>query len=222
MKSYAAIAALIAAAQADVFLTNEDFNIEAGAPFDITWAGAQGAVTVELLHGKFDDLKPLAVITSDASDGKFTWTVPEDLPAKGPYAFSITDGVSPINYSVQFPIHGVTVDGKDTEDTETDKPSTTAAPTTTAASSTKTTVSAQTAKETTTSFEIESTSSVPTASTAEPNSSTLSTTTTAPTTKTSTAPSTVASPPDGESKAPGMASPLALILVSVAAMFYFQ
>jgi hypothetical protein len=233
MKYFAVAASLFAAVKA-ASLGNTNYDtIAAGESFAINWYGAKGKVTLDLRNGASTDLKQLITITSvqssDDGTGSFTWTVPSSFASEGPYAIVITDD-SGVNYSPQFPIAGATVD----EETKpTDKPTdtettttapTTTAPTTTAAPSTtvKSTFSAEALKPSSTvTFEFQSSSSVVPTTSAHGSSTTLATTKTGTTTKAtpSSAPSTV---PDGEGKAAGMASPLALILVSVAAMFYLQ
>jgi hypothetical protein len=224
MKYFATIASLIAAVKA-ASLGNTDYSVSAGQTFTITWYDAQGEVTLDLRNGKSGDLKQLATIvagaTSDDGKGSFTWTVPSTFAGEGPYAIVITDGTG-VNYSPQFPIEGAAVE-EDEEDEEpkTTEQTTTAAPTSTAKS---TASAANVPKPTTTAFEFQSSSSaVPTKSSTKGASTTLATksktTDTAKPTDDTPEPTTV---PDGEGNAARMASPLALILVSVAAMFYLQ
>ena len=63
MKFTAAVMAVLAAvASAEVTLTNSDYDIEAGKPFTIEWANAQGPVTITLKNGDPTDLQTVEVI----------------------------------------------------------------------------------------------------------------------------------------------------------------
>ncbi|RYP89622.1 hypothetical protein DL770_004269 [Monosporascus sp. CRB-9-2] len=100
-------------ATAQLILTNSDYNgIEAGEPFEITWSGAGGPVTLNLMNGPADDLSTVSEITSGLTGESFTWTPPESLPS-GTYAFEISDG-SEINYSPRFRISGGAASGSST------------------------------------------------------------------------------------------------------------
>lgn len=58
------LAALLGLANATVQLTNSNFDdIEAGSTFEITWADAEGPVTLTLKNGPEDDLKDVETIT---------------------------------------------------------------------------------------------------------------------------------------------------------------
>lgn len=46
-----ALAALAAIANANLILTNSQYNLVPGQPFTLTWSGASGAVTVTLKTG---------------------------------------------------------------------------------------------------------------------------------------------------------------------------
>lgn len=63
MKSYTAVilAALAAAANAVQF-TNVAINPEPGKPFELTWSGAEGPVTILLKSGSSDNLKTIDTI----------------------------------------------------------------------------------------------------------------------------------------------------------------
>jgi len=58
MKSFATIllAALAAVANAVQF-TNSAFDVEPGKPFELTWSGATGSVTILLKNGPQDNLQ---------------------------------------------------------------------------------------------------------------------------------------------------------------------
>jgi len=226
MKYFAALAALVAAVQA-ASLGNTNYDtIAAGQSFTITWYDASGSVTVDLRNGLSTDLKQLQTIvagsTSTDGTGSFTWTVPSTLTAAGPYAFVITDSAG-VNYSPQFPISGVTVGGGETT---TKADATTTADATTVTTSAKTTISANNMPTITSvpmatathSFESDQTSSSFAASSSLVHKTTMSTKVHSTGSQVTTVPTTV----PGESKAVGMASPLALVLVSLATMFFLQ
>ena len=73
MKSYTALilAALAAAANAVQF-TNSAINPEPGKPFELTWSGAQGPVTVLLKHGPSDNLKTVEELAGESPQQPFT------------------------------------------------------------------------------------------------------------------------------------------------------
>src|SRR3569833_602578 len=61
----AALAACFASALANVALTNSDYSgIGEGKPFKLTWAGAEGPVTIQISTGDSKDLKVVATIES--------------------------------------------------------------------------------------------------------------------------------------------------------------
>lgn len=61
MKS--AVAALFLAALANaVEFTNNAYDVKAGEPFTLTWADASGPVTITLMNGPRDDLKPVETL----------------------------------------------------------------------------------------------------------------------------------------------------------------
>ncbi|EMR65830.1 putative extracellular matrix protein [Eutypa lata UCREL1] len=64
MKFIVSSLVLAGMAYAKVALTNSDFSdIEAGSPFEITWADAVGPVTITLKSGPSDNLADVAQIT---------------------------------------------------------------------------------------------------------------------------------------------------------------
>lgn len=70
------LAAILGFVNAKVELTNSNFTgIEAGSTFEVTWAGAEGPVTLILKNGDSDDLKTVQTITSMYID--------KPLPATG-------------------------------------------------------------------------------------------------------------------------------------------
>ncbi|GAB1312661.1 hypothetical protein MFIFM68171_02871 [Madurella fahalii] len=99
------LAHLPRAALAGVIFTNEDYYIEAGIPFTITWTNNRGAVTVTLMNGPDMDLQPVLVIVSDYEGQEYTWTPPTTL-ATDSYELQITDSGS-ADYSPRFRFTGV-------------------------------------------------------------------------------------------------------------------
>ncbi|KAI0600898.1 Ser-Thr-rich glycosyl-phosphatidyl-inositol-anchored membrane family-domain-containing protein [Biscogniauxia sp. FL1348] len=98
------LAALAGLANAKVILTNTNYDdIQVGKAFEITWADAEGPVTILLKNGAENDLKDVSTITSGQTSGSFSWTPSSDL--SGNYAFEITDGVD-VNYSQMFTLNG--------------------------------------------------------------------------------------------------------------------
>lgn len=78
MKFIVSSIALASLASAKVALTNSDFSdIEAGKPFEITWAEATGPVTITLKSGASDNLSDVAQIASKSRDpghGAMRWS----------------------------------------------------------------------------------------------------------------------------------------------------
>lgn len=123
--SVATVLALATAVFAQPRLTNSAFDVEEGKPFEITWDGAQGPVTITLKNGPEGHLNTVKVLKSKQfpvqdmrlflklsanitkaglTGDSYTWT-PEDLPS-GTYAFQIDDTSGTPNYSKQFPYTG--------------------------------------------------------------------------------------------------------------------
>ncbi|TVY37315.1 hypothetical protein LSUB1_G004983 [Lachnellula subtilissima] len=99
-------AAALVGVNAAVNLTNTDYVITVGKTFSIGWAGASGPVTLTLKNGAALDLKTVSTITSGSTTSPYVWTVPSDLPI-GNYAIEITDGTT-TNYSPDFGLMGAT------------------------------------------------------------------------------------------------------------------
>lgn len=203
--SVAAVVAFAAAVYAKIEIGNSVVNPSAGSSFELTWSQAEGPVTIELVHGASTDLKKDQVLASglDPESGSYTWEVPEDLVARGDYAFYITDG-STENWSLQFALTGTGVASTSAAPTSSAAPSTTAAPSsasTEEASSTLTTVTTE-----------EESSSAVASSTRTSSERETQTSAAASASSTGTVP---------DSKAGTLGSPVALIL-TLAAMLYFH
>ncbi|EEP76723.1 predicted protein [Uncinocarpus reesii 1704] len=108
-KTLLAGAALVAstAAQARLAFTSFPSNVQVGKPVVVTWSGGipTKPVTITLRKGPSDDLKDVAVLTSTATGGTFTWTPSSSLVDGPDYALQISQG-SEINYTNLFPITG--------------------------------------------------------------------------------------------------------------------
>jgi len=201
--SFGAVLAFAAAVLAKPKFTNSNFELEEGEPFTLTWDNAEGPVTITVVQGKPGNLKPVSVITTTGSDGEFTWT-PEGLPS-GTYAFEIVDDTQEKNWSIQFPYTG------------TGTVTTTETPTSTAESSTSTEESS------TTSSSSETTETESSTTTSEEASSTTFTTSTTEEAETSTrATSTPTGSPPDLNNGQRFASPLGFVLVTVAALVFFN
>ncbi|CAK7228418.1 hypothetical protein SBRCBS47491_006898 [Sporothrix bragantina] len=206
---FAALAATVAAVPA---FTNSAFDLVPGSTFTLTWGNATGPVTIYLATGESTDLKKVQTIDSNDSSGSFTWTVPTDL-VTGTYAFEITDSTG-TNYSKQFTLTGT---GSATSSATT---AVSTSVTSTAASSTVTSTTTSSSSSSSSSSSTSSSSSSKTThltTTASSNSTTTKTTSTG--TKATTSATTV---PANTNNGPQAKSPLAFVLVTVAALLYFN
>ncbi|TLS24773.1 hypothetical protein PpBr36_08641 [Pyricularia pennisetigena] len=203
----ACVAFLAAIAEARVQFTNSNFAVEADKPFELTWSGATGPVTIYLKDGPSTNLRTVETLASDVSGGKVTVTLKASQLKSGTYAFGIKDtSGEPENYSQQFNIVG-----------------TGAASTTASGSSTSSSSSAAstTAASSTTSASTLTTSARPTAanttSTANSSSSTASRTSAA-----TTAASTTTSSPPNTGAGSQLQSSLALVFLGAAAYVFLN
>lgn len=192
-------------------LLNSSFDIEEGQPFTFKWDDAQGPVTLTLVTGQSKDLKPVTTITTGQPGTEYTWT-PTGLPS-GTYAIRIDDASGEPNYSIQFVYAGTGEASSTTGATSTVERTSTA---------TSTTASSTTKESTTTSTSTETkTTSSSTTSSESSTSTTLSTTTTQTPSSTRQAPTATNSPPD-LNNGQRFASPLGFVLVTVAALIFFN
>ncbi|ATZ46875.1 hypothetical protein BCIN_02g02210 [Botrytis cinerea B05.10] len=100
----AAAAATLASA---VKLTNADFAVTAGSPFNITWADAEGPVTLLLKNGPSTSLTTVSTIGSGLTGTSYSWTPSSSLDSSL-YAIEIQDSTNTPNYSQQFQVSGAT------------------------------------------------------------------------------------------------------------------
>jgi hypothetical protein len=200
-------AAASTAVQAVLELTDSTYaGITVGEPFDITWKGASGDVTLILLDDTNpNNAVPVATITSGLTGTSYAWTPSSTLINMADYAIKIVDSVTS-NFGAQFQLVG----------------GATASPTSTAGSSSATTTadtgSSTTIAESTT---VQSTTSAPTSSASTPFTNSTMTTSYSSTAGSHTS-ATTTGPSGSQTSAPNaansIASPLAFVLLTVAAL----
>lgn len=187
--------AFIALAKAAAF-TNTEVNPQPGEPFTLTWSGASGPVDIVLRFGDPKNLDTVETLVSGATGTSATITLdPDDLPS-GNYAFMIVDS-SGENYSASFPFVG------NAEAPPSQSGST---------GSTRPTATSGTPR----------TSATATASESETESASRTQSTSASRTSDADDDANTTTSVPGTGSAPALSSPFALILVTVAAMFYFN
>ncbi|PSR97541.1 hypothetical protein BD289DRAFT_91470 [Coniella lustricola] len=210
-----AISATLSQVLALPVLTNSAYDVTEGQPFDITWTNSTGSVTLLLKTGASTDLSTYTTIGSGLSGDSFDWT-PSNIPS-GTYAIAITDGSGETNYSPQFSYLGTGV--ATTSTSSSSAKSTTASSTTTTDSSTTSTATSVT---TTTQASSTVTSLTSSASgSTNGTSTTLSKSTSGGSSATTTGASST-STPINTNDSQKMGSPLALILLTAAALMFCQ
>ncbi|PKS06350.1 hypothetical protein jhhlp_007098 [Lomentospora prolificans] len=195
MKYATIILAALAAAVNAVKFTNSVIDPEPGKPFELTWSDASGAVTILLKTGPSSNLETVDTLVSGATGESATITLDPSKYPSGTYAFEIVDDSGVPNYSEQFAFQGSGTISKTASAT---------------GSSTRATTTLAT-----------------TSSSATESSTSQSSTETETSSRTSSArPSRTSDADEEETSVPGaagrVASPLALVLVTVAAMFYLN
>merc|ERR1711900_100505 len=99
--SYALIAAAACAVANAVIITNGPASfvgIQAGRALNITWADAEGPVTLTLKTGEANALTTVSTIASGLSGTSYAWAIPSTLPESF-YALQIDDSSDVPNYS---------------------------------------------------------------------------------------------------------------------------
>merc|ERR1712193_271818 len=94
--SYALIAAAACAVANAVIITNGPASfvgIQAGRALNITWADAEGPVTLTLKTGEANALTTVSTIASGLSGTSYAWAIPSTLPESF-YALQIDDSSS--------------------------------------------------------------------------------------------------------------------------------
>jgi len=194
--SFAALfGALVATVCAKPAFTNTEFDLTEGQPFTLQWVNATGPVTITLVSGPDSgSLQPIQTLTSTATGQSFTYT-PSGLPS-GNYAFRINDAssVSDPNFSKLIVYVGTGSSSL-----------TSSGRTTFTTSAATTTGTATTSAETT---ETETTQTT--------TSATRTTATTTP------RPTTVAPNNNNNGAGQRFSSPLALVIITVAALVFFN
>lgn len=207
----AALAVLAAVVRADVAFTNSNYNVVAGEPFTLTWSGAAGPVNITLEDGSTSNLQAVEVIDSDDSNTSFTWTPPASLPSDS-YVFAISDGTT-TNYSPQFTFVG-SASASSSVASSTAASSTAASTHTSAHSSSASHSSAVSSHSTL----ITSTTANSTTTASKSHSASATSTKTSASSSSSASATTVPNTSDGQR----FSSPLAMVLVAVAGLLYFN
>merc|ERR1711977_257776 len=192
MGSYALIAAAACAVANAVIITNGPASfvgIQAGRALNITWADAEGPVTLTLKTGEANAF--------GLSGTSYAWAIPSTLPESF-YALQIDDSSDVPNYSVRFEITGGP-----------------AASSSSASGSSTSTGSSSSASATSSSNSTVTSSSA--SSTGTGSSTTSGTSSRTATTTSSTGSSTASAPPNTNAGA-SFASPLAFVLLAFAAL----
>ncbi|KAK3694711.1 hypothetical protein B0T22DRAFT_79365 [Podospora appendiculata] len=191
------VGAFAAVTLAKPMFTNSVFVVQEGTPFTLTWQNATAPVTISLMEATDrNNLKLVEDITPapiPGTSGSFTWT-PSGVPT-GAYAFRITDGpdlLTDANYSVAFQYFSKLL-------------SSSSSATATNTGSTSSTIT-----------------SMASSITSSASNSTTTTSTTKSTSATTTSSKTAATSIVNNNNGERFASPLALLLVTVAAVFFFN
>jgi len=199
-----AAAAFVAAAAAAVKPEIHDFpkNVVPGKTYEITYSPADDTPTTFILRmGDDVNLDKVAILTTTATKGKFSWTVDKNLPNRNDYALEIIQGAATNNnYIGPIALTGSTASAF---------PSSSVPPTSTGASSGKPTVSSTASAPVTTTTGVSNNTVTSTS---------LSRTVSAPTTATTSG----SGPPQSTGAASSLGSPLALVLGGFAAFAYFN
>ncbi|KAG7292497.1 hypothetical protein NEMBOFW57_002532 [Staphylotrichum longicolle] len=200
--SITAVLAFAAAALAKPVLLNSNYQIAEDTPFTLKWNNAQGPVTITLMTGADkNNLKKVSDLATDVTANEYTITL-TDLPS-GTYAIRITDSTSEPNYSPQFQYVG-----------------TGTLPSSTSSASSSVTRTSSTSASSTASSSTSHESSSTSSSASTTSSSFTTTTTSSPSTTTRAATQTTA--PVNSNNGQRFASPLAFVLVTVAALVFFN
>ncbi|KAF8857460.1 hypothetical protein BDZ45DRAFT_726732 [Acephala macrosclerotiorum] len=203
----AGVAFAVAQAANFTMTASQFVSVETGSPFDITWTGAVGSVTLLLKNGASSDLKTVSTIASGLTGTSYTWT-PDSSLVSGTYALEIDDDSGP-NYSVQFTLAGSASSVSSSASSTSGSSSASSTSTGSSSSGSTTTLSS-------TSSSVTAASNL-TSSTRSSSKTSASKTSTSTSTGSSTSTSSTSSP-SSLSSASGLASPLAFILLAFAAI----
>ncbi|KAK4128615.1 hypothetical protein N657DRAFT_560691 [Parathielavia appendiculata] len=206
--SVGTVLAFAAAVLAKPVLLNSNYDIEEGEPFTLKWNNAQGPITITLMTGDPGNLKVVSDIASGVTGSEYTFTL-SGIPS-GNYAIRITDGSGEPNYGKLFSYSG------------TGSLSSSSASESATRSSSRTTVSSTTSSSSSSSTGSESETSSTTSSASSSASSSFTTTSSERPSSTRAAATTSATAPPNTNGGQRFASPLAFVLVTVAALVFFN
>ncbi|KAL9611792.1 MAG: hypothetical protein Q9167_003560 [Letrouitia subvulpina] len=106
----AATAVVGAIAQSSkIAFTSTPSVVTAGQSSIIRWGGGDGSpVTILLERGRAEDLRYVDLVVGSATGNSYTWTPKKSLTNGDDYAFKITQGIDNDNYSGMFSVRGGT------------------------------------------------------------------------------------------------------------------
>ncbi|KAH7397958.1 Ser-Thr-rich glycosyl-phosphatidyl-inositol-anchored membrane family-domain-containing protein [Cadophora sp. MPI-SDFR-AT-0126] len=197
--SYALVAAAACAVANAVIITNGPASfvgIQAGRALNITWANAEGPVTLTLKNGEANALNTVSTIASGLTGTSYAWSIPATLP-EDTYALQIDDSSKVPNFSVRFEITGGPAPSSSSASGSSTSTGSSSSASATSASNSTTTAS--------------SASSTGTGSTTRGSASRTAT-------STSASGSSTASAPPNTNAGSSFASPLAFVLLAFAAL----
>ncbi|KAL5596868.1 hypothetical protein BROUX41_006448 [Berkeleyomyces rouxiae] len=218
--------ATLASSVAAVQFTNSAVQPATGESFTLTWTDASGPVDISVVTGPNENaLTDVYTVGTGLTGGSTTFTLPASNFASGVYAFKIVDGDDD-NFSARFSLIG-------TGSASTSGASTTAASTsaasTTGSTTTEATTDATTTTTTTDAETTETSTTLATSTTASGNSTTTSarSSATSGSSRSSGSASGTTTGSSVSTNVPGAAaglaaSPVGLILMSAAAMFFLN
>ncbi|KAF1989692.1 hypothetical protein K402DRAFT_261625 [Aulographum hederae CBS 113979] len=101
--------AAIVSAQNPLAFTSLPTSVQVGVPVQLTYrAPSSGPVTITLRQGERTNLQDVAVLTTSATGGSYTWIPSTSLPPADNYALRITQADAEENYTDLFTITGGT------------------------------------------------------------------------------------------------------------------
>jgi len=102
-----ALASFAAAQSSTLFFTNFPKSVIAGTTYPVEWKtdDTTTPITITLEQGPTGNLKDVTVLTSDAANGKFSWTPSKSLSVGGNYALKISQG-NQFNYGGPIALSG--------------------------------------------------------------------------------------------------------------------
>ncbi|CAI6331510.1 unnamed protein product [Periconia digitata] len=213
-------AALISAAFAVEF-NDVPSSFEPGKTYTITYSPKDNTpTTIKLRQGDPNNLATLSTITTSATGGTFSYTVPRDLPNSPSYALEISQAGSDPNYTGLIPLTGSTYSAISSLSSALSSATSKLSSASSAASSASASVTASTTMATTTS--VGTASGAPSSSAGSNSTIASSSRVPSATSGSPSSPTDGSAPPQqsGNSAAFLASSPIAVILGAVAAMAY--